>query len=71
MKDKCNCGQRVYGYGDGIHEIWLCYKCGRFTGKAGEDKEFRILANNHPEVIMIMIKEKLLAPIDKKNKYGR
>ena len=71
MNDKCRCGKKVYGYGDGVHEIWICYKCGRFTGKAGGDPDFHMMANNHPEVIMIMIQEKLLTPIDKKDIHGR
>jgi len=69
IKDRCSCGQKRYGYGDGFHEIWLCYKCGKFVGTAGGDPVFAIMAKEHPEVILTMVQEKILTPISKK-KHG-
>ena len=71
MKATCSCGKKRYGYGDGVHEIWLCYKCGKFTGTAGGDVLFGVMAKSHPELIMALIEEKILIPIEKKKKYGR
>ena len=63
IKAKCKCGQKRYGYGDGVHEIWLCYKCGKFVGRAGGDQFFSFMAREHPNVIMTMIEQKILTPI--------
>ena len=58
MKDVCDCGKRLYGYGDGVHEIWLCYKCGKFIGTAGGDTFFSMMAKEHPEIILLWFKKK-------------
>ena len=63
IKAKCKCGMKRYGYGDGVHEIWLCYKCGKFVGQAGGDKFFTFMAKEHPNVIMTLIEQKILTPI--------
>ena len=78
-KDRCDCGSKRYGYEDGLHEVWLCYKCGKFIGTAGGDALFSTLAKKQPEVILTMIQEKILTPItakkhgiDRRNKtFGR
>ena len=70
---------RRYGYGDGMHEIWLCYKCGKFIGTAGGDIFFSMMAKERPELILTMVREKILTPIvnkkhgtDRRNKtFGR
>ena len=61
----CKCGKPLYGYGDGVHEVWICYKCGRFVGKAGGDPVFGIMVKTEPTIIMDMIYNKELKPIDK------
>jgi len=68
-KGRCECGQKRYGYEDGLHEIWLCYKCGKFIGTAGGDVFFTTMAKEHPEIILTMVQEKILTPIGKK-KHG-
>ena len=68
-KNRCECGQKRYGYGDGVHEIWLCYECGKFIGTAGGDMFFSMMAKEHPEIILTMVQEKILTPISKK-KHG-
>ena len=70
IKPKCRCGQKRYGYGDGTHEIWLCYKCGKFVGRAGGDQFFSFMAKEHPNVIMTLIEQKILTPIEH-SKYGK
>jgi len=71
-KGRCECGMKRYGYGDGLHEVWLCYKCGKFIGTAGGDAFFTTLAKKQPEVILTMIQEKILTPIaTKKNGTNR
>ena len=78
-KDRCDCGSKRYGYEDGLHEVWLCYKCGKFIGTAGGDALFSTLAKKQPELILTMIQEKILTPItakkhgiDRRNKtFGR
>ena len=61
----CKCGKPLYGYGDGVHEVWICYKCGRFVGKAGGDPIFGIMLKTEPAIIMDMIYNKELKPINK------
>ena len=71
-KTNCQCGQKRYGYGDGMHEIWLCYKCGKFVGTAGGDVFFSMMAQEPPEMILTMVQEKILTPITtKKNGTNR
>jgi len=70
QKKTCQCGKKLYGYGDGVHEIWLCYKCGKFIGTAGGDTMFGIMAKASPQFIMTMIYEKILTPIES-NKHGK
>ena len=71
-KTNCQCGQKRYGYGDGMHEIWLCYKCGKFVGTAGGDVFFSMMAQEHPEMILTIVHEKILPPITtKKNGTNR
>ena len=67
MGKKCKCGKKRYGYGDGIHEIWICYNCGKFVGKAGGDFLFSMFVQENPNIIMGMINEKILKPINDKN----
>ena len=70
IRARCDCGKKRYGYGDGVHEIWLCYKCGKFVGRAGGDQFFSFMAKEHPNVIMTLIEQKILTPIEH-SKYGK
>ena len=69
QKKACECGEKLYGYGDGVHEIWLCYRCGKFIGNAGGDTMFGVMAKTTPDIILTMIYEKILTPIEH-DKYG-
>ena len=63
MAKKCKCGKKKYGYGDGVHEVWICYNCGAFDGKAKGDQLFveTIMAN--PPIVLALIEAKQLVPI--------
>jgi hypothetical protein len=61
--EKCKCGKRKYGYGDGFHEVWICYSCGSFDGKAQGDEQFIDLIMQDPNVVLALIKTKTLIPI--------
>ena len=63
MAKRCKCGKKKYGYGDGEHEVWICYNCGSFDGKANGDQVFieTIMAN--PPIVLALIEAKQLVPI--------
>ena len=61
--EKCKCGKRKYGYGDGFHEVLICYSCGSFDGKAQGDEQFIDLIMQDPNVVLALIKTKTLIPI--------
>jgi len=61
--EKCKCGKRKYGYGDGFHEVWICYSCGSFDGKAQGDEQFIDLIMQDPNVVLALIKTKTLIPL--------
>ena len=63
MADKCKCGKNKYGYGDGVHEVWICYNCGHFDGKAQGDEIFVDLIMQDPSIVLALIKTKTLTPI--------
>ena len=57
------CKVPKYGYTDGIHSIYLCYKCGRYEGIRVGDEEFVKEINEEPMLLLHMIKSKMLVPI--------
>ena len=63
MAKRCKCGKKKYGYGDGVHEVWICYNCGAVDGKAQGDQLFveTIMAN--PPIVLALIEAKQLVPI--------
>ena len=63
MKRKCKCGKRMYGYGDGRHEVWICYNCGAFDGKAQGDQLFVATIMANPPIVLALIESKQLVPI--------
>ena len=63
MADKCKCGKNKYGYGDGVHEVWICYNCGHFDGKAQGDEIFVDMIMQDPSIVLALIKTKTLTPI--------
>jgi uncharacterized Zn finger protein (UPF0148 family) len=52
-----------YGYTDGTHSIYICYKCGRYEGISGGDADFIKEINEEPMLLLHMIKSKMLTPI--------
>jgi hypothetical protein len=64
MEGKCDhCKINKYGYTDGTHSIYICYKCGRFDGISGGDEEFIAKINEEPMTLLQMIDEEILLPI--------
>jgi len=52
-----------YGYSDGKHSIFICFKCGRFDGLSGGDPTFIEKIQEEPMSLLIMIEQKILIPI--------
>jgi len=52
----------VYNYTDGVHDLSICFKCGRFTGTSGGDDEFLKKINGDPMILLEMIESKMLTP---------
>jgi len=63
MKHKCECESNMYEYTDGTHDIWLCYRCGRFEGASGGDEDFMQHITNDPLLILELIEDKVLIPV--------
>jgi Fe2+ or Zn2+ uptake regulation protein len=64
MDEKCTkCKITKYGYTDGQHSIFLCFKCGRYEGINDGDKSFINQINEEPMLLLMMIKDKILIPI--------
>lgn len=64
MDEKCKkCKITKYGYTDGIHSIFICFKCGRYDGISGGDESFIDEINEEPMALLDMIKDERLTPI--------
>jgi Fe2+ or Zn2+ uptake regulation protein len=64
MEEKCpKCKIIKYGYTDGQHSIFICFKCGRFDGISGGDDTFVAKIIEEPMSLLIMIEQKILVPI--------
>ena len=64
LEEKCpKCKIDKYGYTDGIHSIFICFKCGRYDGISNGDDAFIDKINEEPMALLNMIKEKVLIPI--------
>tara|TARA_R100001530_G_scaffold130824_1_gene102013 strand:+ start:69 stop:266 length:198 start_codon:yes stop_codon:yes gene_type:complete len=63
MVKKCKCKKKMYGYSDGQHEVWVCYNCGNFKGTAHGDEMFIDTIKSQPTIILAMIAEKMLVPM--------
>ena len=64
MDEKCKkCKITKYGYTDGQHSIFICFKCGRYDGISGGDDAFIDRINEEPMALLHMIQAKILIPI--------
>ena len=63
MAKKCKCGKKKYGYGDGMLEVWICYSCCGFDGKANGDEIFVQTIMSNPAMVLALIETKQLVPI--------
>jgi len=59
----CKCKARMYGYTDGNHDVFICFKCGRFDGISNNDPEFLEDIKENPVIILEMISDKILIPV--------
>ena len=59
----CSCKKNMYGYSDGTHTVFICYRCGRYSGQAGGDVLFVEVIMYVPLLLMKLISEKILKPI--------
>ena len=60
---ECKCGSKLYGYKDDYnHEIYICFKCGKFEGTSNHDKEFLKEVMDDPAIILLMIQDKEMRP---------
>jgi len=57
------CKKRMLGYSDIRHQVYLCWKCGKFDGKTMIDDDFTKIIMENPMTIMYLIQNKLLKPI--------
>jgi len=57
------CGTTRYGYTDGKHVIFICFRCGSFDGMSGGDKDFIDEIKDNPEVLLMMIKNNIFKPM--------
>ncbi len=64
FSDTCaKCKIKRYGYTDGYHSLYLCFKCGRYEGKSNGDSDFVEKINEEPMLLLLMIKSKELKPL--------
>ena len=64
---KCErCEREMSFYADETreHKVWLCWSCGRFKGSSSLNDEFNELIVVNPPLILELIKEKELKPMD-------
>lgn len=64
IDDVCEkCKIKRYGYTDGRHSLYICFKCGRFEGLSGGDSNFIEKINEEPMILLQMIHNRELIPI--------
>ena len=51
----------MYGYTDGTHDVFICFKCGRFDGISNDDPDFLERVTEAPVFILELIQDKILA----------
>lgn len=62
--EKCErCKKKMYGYSDSVHDIWLCWRCGKFSGTTRIHDDFTELIMMNPLIIIDLIHNGCLKPI--------
>jgi len=62
--NRCSqCKKKTYGYTDGMHEVWVCWACGAFSG-TGSDPFFPQIVATNPQLVWAMIAENMLKPFE-------
>ena len=75
MKDRldCKCGSKLWGYRGETGHIYVCYKCGKYSGK-GVHPMLLELTTSDPTLLMYMIESGMLKKIEGKEDkfdYGK
>ena len=53
----------MYGYTDGTHDVFICFKCGRFDGISNDDPDFLQQVTEDRVILLEMIQDKILIPV--------
>lgn len=61
---KCTGKMSYYTDESKDHEVWLCWKCGKFKGDSKLDDEFNDIILVNPPLILELINDKTLRPMD-------
>lgn len=60
------CGSKNYGFSNGLHEVWICYRCGGYlVTREDIDDTFIQSIQKDPLIIIEYIKNGVLEPICK------
>ena len=62
-KMTCKCKSKMYAYTDGTHDVFICFKCGRFDGISNDDPDFLQQVTEDPVILLEMIQDKILIPM--------
>ena len=63
-KNCSSCGKNMYGYTDDVHELWICYVCGHYSGHSNADMLFFDLVNSDPEIILELVSKNFLRKME-------
>jgi hypothetical protein len=61
--DRCNSKMSHYQDVDRLHEVWLCWGCGKFDGNTKINDSFNDVLTFNPMLIIDMIEDKHLKPV--------
>ena len=62
-KMTCKRKSKMYGYTDRTHDVFICFKCGRFDGISNDDPDFLERVTEDPVFILELIQDKILVPV--------
>lgn len=63
MKHCTKCKKDMLGYSDSVHDVWLCWRCGKFDGSTRTDDDFTEMITKNPMMILYLIDAQALKPI--------
>jgi len=62
--EKCHRNMSHYKDIDRLHELWLCWNCGKFDGNTKINDSFEDLLSFNPMLILDLIQDKHLIPVE-------